>query len=256
MLNEDQLKDYENQGFVIVPEFFNATEVKALQMELERFKIEGLGRNVNPTGQVNYQIMPLDDKSNLMRALLYNEKVLSCLRQLLKSNDIYRWLDQIFLKPARTGGGTEWHNDNAYFKIDDTSRGMGLWIAIHDANRNNGTMEMIPNSENLRYEYERSKGSDHHITAIGVDETRKVYAEVNAGGVIFFNFGILHCTRANTTETERAALAYHFIAQGAEPQNKPKKIVVVSGKENTGGLNEYGQLIAGSWDDEVIKIQQ
>lgn len=260
MLSEAELKTYSENGFVNVPAFFNEKEVNALQLELERFKSEGLGHDVNPkTGAVNYQVMPLHEKSDLMRALLFNDRVLACIRQLVGSDDVYRWLDQIFLKPAKHGSGTEWHQDNAYFKIEDPRKGMGMWIAIHDASRENGTMEMIPNSESVELEYAQSTGSDHHITAQNVDETGKVYVETAAGGCVFFNFGILHCTRANTTDKERAGLAYHFVAQeaakaSADGKAHPAHVVIVSGRDCSGGENEYGVRVAGTWDAEVEKV--
>ena len=101
---------------------------------------------MNPgTGQINYQIIPSDDKNRLFRSLLFNENVTDAISSLLGTKDIYRWLDQIFLKPALHGSGTEWHQDNAYFKVEDPYKGIGMWIAINDASRENGTMEMIPN---------------------------------------------------------------------------------------------------------------
>ena len=42
-------------------------------------------------------------------------------------------LDQVFLKPPRDGMGTNWHQDNAYFKISDPLKGTAMWIAVHDA---------------------------------------------------------------------------------------------------------------------------
>ena len=36
--------------------------------------------------------------------------------------------------------------------------------------------------------------------------------EVPAGGVIFFNCNVPHCTKANITDNPRAAVAYHFVS--------------------------------------------
>ncbi|MBK9055085.1 MAG: phytanoyl-CoA dioxygenase family protein [Chloroflexi bacterium] len=38
-----------------------------------------------------------------------------------------------------------------------------------------------------------------------------------AGSVIFFNFGILHCTRDNLSDQDRAALVYHFLQADNRP---------------------------------------
>ena len=116
-------------------------------------------------------------------------------------------------------------------------------------------MEMIPNSEDLGLEYKRSNGSDHHITAIGVDETHATPVEVEAGGLVFFNFGILHCTRANDTDRDRAGLAYHFLAQDGLPASTAgREATIISGAGCTGGEKEYGEKIAGTWDAEVAAV--
>jgi ectoine hydroxylase-related dioxygenase (phytanoyl-CoA dioxygenase family) len=122
-------------------------------------------------------------------------------------------LDQIFLKPARHGAGTSWHQDNGYWKQPQPTTSTGMWIAVHDATKANGTMNIIPRSHIRLEEHERDLNSDHHIHVPKVDESKAVTVELKAGGVLFFNFGILHCTRANTTDRERAGLALHFINQ-------------------------------------------
>ena len=41
------------------------------------------------------------------------------------------------------GIGTNWHQDNAYFKIRDPMRGTAMWIAAHDATIANGTITPV-----------------------------------------------------------------------------------------------------------------
>ncbi len=45
-LTDEQCSAYERDGYFAIPNFFNAREVAAMVAELERFKREGLGRNV------------------------------------------------------------------------------------------------------------------------------------------------------------------------------------------------------------------
>jgi phytanoyl-CoA hydroxylase len=265
LLSEEQMTHYNRDGYCAVPHFFDAHEVRAMLAELERFKREGLGRNVATEGdgqthsrtKINYQIIPLNDKSNLFRALPYAEKVVAVIGQLI-GQPFVRYLDQIFLKPGKSGAGTNWHTDNAYFKISDPTKGVGLWIALHDATIANGTMNMIPGVYDQKFEHERDSGSDHHIT-FKADEDKAVACELAAGGAIFFNFGVPHCTRANTTEKERAGLAYHFLRTDFVPDRVstgPRKdLIHVAGPEASGGLNEYGLRVAGTWQAEVERLQ-
>jgi ectoine hydroxylase-related dioxygenase (phytanoyl-CoA dioxygenase family) len=263
-LSRDQLANYMRDGYVAMPGFFSTREVAAMVAELERFKRQGLGRNVATDGdgqthsrtRINYQIIPLNDKSALFRALPYHPKVVAAIGQCI-GDPFVRYLDQIFLKPGRSGAGTRWHTDNAYFKVGDPTKGVGLWIALHDATIANGTMHMLPGVYRRTFEHVRDVDSDHHIT-MKADDGAAVPVELPAGGAILFNFGVPHCTKANTTERERAGLAYHFLRTDFVPDRVgfgPRKdLIHVTGPEASGGLNEYGLMVAGTWEDEVSKL--
>ncbi len=261
MLTPAQVQHFREYGYAIAPTLFNAAEVAAMRAELARFKQEGLGRNVATVGdgvthsdtEINYQIIPLNDKSSLFRALPFCPTVIRCVGQLIGPSFV-RQLDQIFLKPGRTGAGTDWHQDNAYFQAADPTAGTALWIALHDATLENGTLHVIPNSHRQRFDHERDMTSDHHIH-MQVDESQAVAVPLPAGGGVFFNYGTAHATKRNNTDHERAGLAYHFLSTDfVSGARLVQGAVHVSGPQATGGLAEYGEKVAGSWDVEVQKL--
>ena len=118
------IEQFRNDGFTSLPQLFTEEEVLALRREVERFRQLGLGRNVRTEGdgethsqeETNYQVIPLYDKSDLIRALPFEPKVLDLITRLI-GDPFLLHLDQLFLKPAGQGTGTAWHQDNAYFKI-------------------------------------------------------------------------------------------------------------------------------------------
>jgi phytanoyl-CoA hydroxylase len=261
MLTESQIAQFRADGYTTAPTLFDRREVAALRAELERFKREGLGRNVVTAGdgvthtdaEVNYQIIPLNTKSTLMRALPFAPKVVACISQLIGPAFV-RQLDQIFLKPGRTGAGTDWHQDNAYFQAPDPAQGTALWIALHDATLENGTLHVIPGSHRQRFAHERDLTSDHHIH-MQVDESQAVPIPLPAGGAAFFNYGIAHATKRNNTDHERAGLAFHFLSTEALAAARlVAGAVHVAGPQATGGEAEYGVKVAGSWEAEVARL--
>ncbi len=192
----------------------------------------------------------------LFRALPCHPKVVATISQCI-GEPFVRYLDQIFLKPGKSGAGTQWHTDNAYFKIADPTKGVGMWIALHDATVANGSMHMLPGVYRQKFDHGRDLGSDHHIT-MKADESKAVPMELPAGGAIFFNFGVPHCTKANTTDKERAGLAYHFLRTDFVPPSKDfglrKDLIHVTGPDASDGANEYGFRVAGTWDEQVSKL--
>src|SRR5205823_6961542 len=111
---------------------------------------------------------------------------------------------------GRHGMGTNWHQDNAYFHIDDPLLGTAMWTAVHEATVENGTLNVVPDSFRTAYEHSRDPYSDHHIRCYPPEE-QAVAVELPAGGVVFFCYGTAHATGANRTDRDRAGVAIHFL---------------------------------------------
>ena len=266
-LMQQDIHHFQEQGYLAIPEFFSPREVKALQAELDRLFRDGLLRNVatdgdgktHSTTQFNFQICPIYHKSDFFRAMPFDPKIINVVTQLI-GDRIIEHLDQIFLKPGDTGSPTNWHQDNAYFKISDPLRGTAMWTAIHDATVANGTLRVIPGSHREQYEHARDPHSDHHIRCYPPEEReeRAVSLELPAGGVAFFCYGTAHATGHNNTSKSRAGLAIHFLhTDYAEPQlvedNRTTR-PYLTGIEATGGFREYGVKIEGTWEQEVERV--
>lgn len=259
-----QVEQFRQDGYVVVPDFWTAREVAAMQAALEQLKRDGLLRNVATEGdgvthsqtKANLQLCPLHDKSDFFRAMPFAPQVVAAVRQLI-GDPVLLHLDQVFLKPGRHGAGTNWHQDNAYFKISDPLKGTALWTAVHDATLANGTLRIIPGSFREAYAHTRDPDSDHHIRCYP-PAAHAIPVELPAGGAIFFAYGVAHCTGANNTDKERAGLALHFInadvsqeALGGFPVGKRPYL---SGPQASGGLNEYGVQVGGTWDAQVARL--
>jgi ectoine hydroxylase len=254
MFTPEQIEQFNRDGFVTVPGFFSAEEVAVLQDEIERFKADGLLRNVategdgktHSTTKKNLQLCPTYPHSPRFKALPFDEKVVAAVSALV-GDPVRLKLDQVFLKPAKDGAGTSWHQDNAYFRVEDPTKGVGMWIAVHDAFVENGTMHMVPGLQREWLEHTRDGGSDHHIRCY-VDETQEVPCILPAGGVVFFAYGTPHCTKGNGTEKDRAGLAYHFFNADFPPKDgQPGALPYLSGDQADGGATAYGEDQRGKW---------
>lgn len=260
-LTPEQIAQFRAEGYLALPEFWSADEVAAMRAELDRLKAEGRLRNVATDGdgqttsqtKANLQLCPMAPHSPLFRAMPFAAKAVSAVRQLI-GDPVLLHLDQVFLKPARHGAGTNWHQDNAYFQIPDPLKGTALWTAVHDATIANGTIRVIPGAFEEAQPHERDPDSDHHIRC-WPEEARAVPVELPAGGVVFFCYGTPHATGGNTSENERAGVALHFINADQDGVARagfaPGKRPPLTGPGDTGGVAEYGVRVAGTWDEEV-----
>ena len=260
----EQIAQFRNEGWVAVKDFWTPDEVAAMQAELDHLKAEGLLRNVATVGdgkteshtKTNLQLCPMWPHSRFFQAMPFAPKVGEAVAQLI-GEPVILHLDQVFLKPGKHGAGTNWHQDNAYFKIADPLQGTALWTAVHDATIANGTLHVIPGSFRETFEHKRDGDSNHHIRC-WPDEAQAVPIELFAGGAIFFAYGTAHCTRGNTTDHERAGVALHFLteaaSQSAEGGFAPEKRPYLSGAKATGGEKEYGVRVGGTWDAQVARV--
>lgn len=262
--SEAQIQQFREQGYLAVPDFWTVREVEAMRAELDRLKSAGKLRNVatdgdgktTSTAKVNLQLCPMYPHSTFFRAMPFAPKVAEAVGQLI-GEPVVLHLDQVFLKPGKQGAGTNWHQDNAYFSIPDPLKGTALWTAVHDATIENGTMTLVPGSFRETYEHTRDPESDHHIRCYP-PEDEAVPVELPAGGVVFFAYGVAHCTGANMTDKERAGVALHFI--NADQDGRARggfevgKRPYLTGPEATGGEREYGVEVAGTWEQEIDRV--
>jgi hypothetical protein len=114
--DDEQIAFFRREGYLAVPEFWSPREVAAMRVELERLQQNGKLRNVatdgdgatHSTTKANLQLCPMWPHSEFYRAMPFAPRVAPAVEALL-GGPVLLHLDQVFLKPARHGAGTNWH---------------------------------------------------------------------------------------------------------------------------------------------------
>jgi phytanoyl-CoA hydroxylase len=276
---------FRRSGVLVMPHFFSPGEAAAMRASVAVLRDERrlFSDLVNPqrAGQ-NLQMAWLSQHSMLWQCLPWEPRVVAAVERLLlsggpittcKSADgvdddigVEVHYDQCFHKPARVGAGTAWHTDNGYFRIHDPLKGVGMWIAIDDASTANGTLHVLPGVAG-RFA-EPTHGRDPQSTLLScadeIDDGAALSCELAAGGVVFFCYGVPHCTRSNPTSSARCAVAYHFITTAeierheSNERDNPRGGVrrILTGPRASDGRDEYGEGadMAGRWAPEVTAV--
>ena len=120
----------------------------------------------------------------------------------------------IFKQP-RIGGAVPWHQDATYL-LTRPSSVVGLWLALEDANRDNGCLWVAPGAQRspLREVYEVNWGTRTATTST-LDSTpwpsdaESVPLEVPAGSLVLFHDHLPHCSHTNRSDRSRLALTFH-----------------------------------------------
>jgi len=148
-LNAKQLKDYEDQGFVAPIDILTAEEAKKIKEEIEYIEkkwpheLVGLGRN-----NVHY-ISPV------FAEVCHNSKILDVVESII-GKDILVGGTTLFIKDADKKGFVSWHQDAKYIGFEPYNW-VTAWLAITDANEENGCMRMWSGSH-------KEKIKDHKDT--------------------------------------------------------------------------------------------
>lgn len=255
-MTPQQARQYKEAGYTIVPSFFAAPEIAALQREVHGWLARGLPRDVAVAdSKRNLQLIPLAPVSRLFRALPFHPKVVAAVSALL-GDPVVKILDQMFHKPPGDGMGTNWHTDNAYFKIPEPLRGCAMWIAIDDANASNGGLKVLPGVFDREFPHQRDPDSDHHIRT-HLDASNAVQCDLEAGGVAFFSFGTPHATGPNPTPKGRSGVGIHFV--NLDYANEEMRAggrwqrVFLSGVRASAGVAEYGERM--SFAEELARAE-
>lgn len=140
--------------------------------------------------------------------------ILDAARAVLGEN-IVAIMSHLIVKPARVGKAIEWHQDKPRWDSISGTDILTAWIAIDDADADNGCMKVIPSSqcgfpelEMIRY---KSEGMfDYKVKVSPELEKTAVPVELAAGDISIHDSHILHASDANLSERRRAGYTIRF----------------------------------------------
>ncbi len=164
-----------------------------------------------------WQAMAMWKRSEDFRHLLYHKPLLDIAESLIGGN-IQIFQDQALYKPANNGGPIPWHQDNAYWRCQPADL-VSIWIALDDADEENGCMNVIPGSHvSGVVEHSRAKTGDGNTSAIlmtsQVDDSKAVSIPLAAGHAMVHHCLMFHTTLPNNSNRDRRAMVIHYMPVG------------------------------------------
>lgn len=152
-LSETQLKLYEENGFLVIPDAFSKDEIRALFDEyvaLSR-KDEFYDRDeyvMEPGSDEVRSIFNPHDFSILMDRLSRDQRIVDKVRQILDS-EVYIHHGRINIKKPLSGKSFAWHSDFETWHAEDglpRMRTVSAWVMLTDNTIFNGPLFLIPGS--------------------------------------------------------------------------------------------------------------
>jgi ectoine hydroxylase-related dioxygenase (phytanoyl-CoA dioxygenase family) len=144
-------------------------------------------------------------------ALYTSEAILKVVRHFLGDDALLKF-NSCFLKPARTGSATPWHQDNGLWRDGETEP-FNFWMALDPATRQNGCMQFIPGSHrtpivpHVLYEDSIHGEIPREIVAEFQQKYGLHHIEMEPGDVVFWHSNLYHYSPPNTSEQGRISIA-------------------------------------------------
>jgi len=143
-LSSNQLKQYEDEGFVSPINIFSKDKAKEIRNEIELIenKIPG---ELEKSGRYNAHLI-----SPLLDEVTHNSKILDAVQSLIGEN-ILVCGTTLFIKNPNEKGFVSFHQDAKYIGLEPHNW-VTAWVAITDSNEKNGCMRMWSGShkDNLK----------------------------------------------------------------------------------------------------------
>ena len=199
-LNEKQLKDYEDHGFVAPINVLTLEEATKIKEEIEYIEkkwpdeLIGLGRN-----NVHY-ISPIFDQ------VCHNSKILDAVESII-GKDILVGGTTLFIKDPDKKGFVSWHQDAKYIGFEPHNW-VTAWLAITDANEENGCMRMWSGSHKEKIKKHKDTFNENNLLTRGQtvqnvpleDTTPNI---LKAGQLSLHHPMIVHGSGSNKSNTRR-----------------------------------------------------
>ena len=150
-------------------------------------------------------IVPEDE---VLRAHARNSKIVDVIADLMGTDDITLYGDQLFMKPPRHGSAKEWHQDSASFKNIFPMNLISAWAAIDNVTIENGCLWMVPGSQRWAVIPPSSRPT---IEGQFGEEYPTVPVPLRAGSVSFHHSLTYHASGPNETDTRRRGYATHYM---------------------------------------------
>ncbi len=186
-----------------------ATHIPEESVQLERIFREGEREVVDQVLSVRklYNLAVYDDQLWTQHAA--SPKIVDVIADLLGTDDIKLYGDQLFMKPPAIGAEQPWHQDSASWRDILPMDLVTAWTAIDDATVENGCLNFAPGTH--RWGMLTRPRLTPLLDDLGSAPWPVVPAPLSSGSVSFHHSLVLHQSNANTSGKRRRGYACHYM---------------------------------------------
>ena len=229
MLTNEQIKSYQENGYVLVKDFFTTDQTTAAGDWLRNQDQESLAKTFTDQepGVKLAVYQNVHNEESPISKLANDERVLRLASELM-GDETYIWSSKVNLKAAWCGTVEYYHQDYVYWKGRgyDTLEMLTCMIFIDDHSVNNGGLHVIPKTHKIGYiEHNRFININGlSKSMIPPEKLTELHSEfgldaidAKAGDVLFFSAGLIHGSSHNISPDPRMIILSQMNTKGNVP---------------------------------------
>lgn len=240
-LSPQQIRDFFDIGFVVVPNVFSASDVARMRAAFDRlertantlekpemvhgsqFVVERIADETRPVRI--HRIVWCGGAEPVLADFGRDPRLIALAAQLLGSNTMSQLINQAHFKLPGDGVAFPWHQDSKHRRYgtsewrDVNGRGsyVQIAIALDDVTPDSGPIEFIPGSARLGH----LGLSEAGVLPASVDESLAIAPTPQAGGLVVFGPYTIHRSLPNRSAHPRRTFINGFAYPGANSRVYP-----------------------------------
>ena len=199
-LSSNQLKQYDDEGFVCPINIFSKEKAKEIRNEIELIENK-IPEELEKSGRYNAHLI-----SPLLDEVTHNSKVLDAVESIIGEN-ILVCGTTLFIKNPNEKGFVSYHQDAKYIGLEPHNW-VTAWVAITDSNEENGCMRMWSGSHKDKLKDHDQKFNEGNLLTRGQtvknvpkDETKPLI--LKAGQMSLHHPTVVHGSDLNESNDRR-----------------------------------------------------
>jgi ectoine hydroxylase len=263
-LTAEQVQAYGRDGFLVVPDVFDATEVEAMRDEIRRLSTESVDAIREKDGEALRMFYRIHDEraptpSPLFQRVARSPRMLGPAREVLGESDLYMFHSKCNVKEAISGDIWQWHQDYGSWVFDGmpTPHVSTILLIVEQASELGGCLYFVPGSHKLGLQ---APEIDHVTTSYKLrvvpkkrmieilgELPRPVAITAPAGSIVLFHGNAIHSSGHNLSKDPRWHLyfVYNPVSNKTEAVDNPRP-------EHVRSL-DFRPLVEAP--DEIVSVQ-
>ena len=254
-LSPNQLKQYEDEGFVSPINIFSKEKAKEIRDEIELIEKE-MPEELEKSGRYNAHLI-----SPLLDEVTHNPKILDAVESLI-GEDILVCGTTLFIKNPHEKGFVSYHQDAKYIGLEPHNW-VTAWVAITDSNEHNGCMRMWSGSHKDNLKEHDQKFNQGNLLTRGqtvqnVPKEKTTPLVLTAGQMSLHHPTTVHGSDINKSDDRRIGFVIQsYIGANVKQVLGKNSVQIARGKDDFNFHEKIGRTKSLMNDDDIkLKKQE